>query len=84
MVICITYKIPFSLKSIKGVHYPFLESKKEGKGKESEMGGRMARRRGIQVHYLRENKDRMDYKHVKKVLESNHQIIKQKQFAILA
>ena len=45
----------------------------------------MARRRGIQVHYLKENKDRMDYKHVKKmVLESNHQIIKQKQFAILA
>ena len=36
----------------------------------------MARRRGIQVHYLRENKDRMDYKHVKKVLESSHQIIK--------
>ena len=26
----------------------------------------MARRRGIQVHYLKENKDRMDYKHVKK------------------
>ena len=66
MVICITYKIPFSLKSIKGVHYPFLESKKEGKGKESEMGGRMVRRRGIQVHFLRENKDRMDYKHMKK------------------
>jgi len=52
------------------------------------MGGRMARRRGIQVHYLKENKDRMGYKHVKKegiqlaVAESNHLIIKQ--FAILA
>ena len=30
------------------------------------MGRRMARRKGIQVHYLKENKGRMDYKHVKK------------------
>jgi len=39
------------------------------------------------LHYLKENKDRMNYKHVKKediqlaVVESNHLI---KQFAILA